>query len=110
MRLIETTCNKCGATLEIDLDNLQAYCQHCGSKLQIDIDNLDQLLLSKEKTEREKIKLLRDKNYLDYEKFKAKNEYKKQKEKRDLILVIISILLSVLFLGTMFALDILNII
>lgn len=52
MRLVQTTCNKCGAQLDIELDHLQAYCPYCGTKLLMDFDKLDRVLTEKEKTRR----------------------------------------------------------
>ncbi len=52
MRLVQTTCKKCGAQLDIDLDHLQAYCPYCGIKLLMDFDKLDKVLTEKEKTRR----------------------------------------------------------
>ena len=36
MRLIEMTCPKCGAQLQIDADKKQAFCGHCGTEILID--------------------------------------------------------------------------
>lgn len=52
MRLVQTTCNKCGAQLDIDLDHLQAYCPYCGVKLLMDFDKVDIVLTEKERTRR----------------------------------------------------------
>ena len=38
MKLINPDCKKCEATLEINLDKLQAFCPYCGSRLMIDVD------------------------------------------------------------------------
>jgi DNA-directed RNA polymerase subunit RPC12/RpoP len=55
MRLIQLTCSKCGASLNLDLDNLQAYCPYCGQKLMIDMDQMNQILTEKEKTKRQQM-------------------------------------------------------
>lgn len=52
MRLVQTTCKKCGAQLDIDLDHLQAYCPYCGVKLLMDFDKVDIVLTEKERTRR----------------------------------------------------------
>lgn len=49
MRLINLTCEKCGADLELDLDHITAYCPYCGNRLMIDVANLDKILLEREK-------------------------------------------------------------
>lgn len=54
--IIHLTCQHCGAALEIDSDNLMAYCPHCGQKLLFDVDQIGNILLEKEKTNREKEK------------------------------------------------------
>ena len=56
MKLVEMKCNNCNASLNIDLDNLQAFCPFCGQKLMIDFDQLASLLKEKEKTKQEAIK------------------------------------------------------
>ena len=53
--LINLTCTSCGASLEFNLDLLQAYCPFCGKKLMIDIDQLNSILIEKEKTKRQKM-------------------------------------------------------
>ena len=35
MKLIQLTCSKCGANLEIDPDRGQTFCQYCGAKLML---------------------------------------------------------------------------
>lgn len=49
MRLINLTCEKCGADLELDLDHITAYCPYCGNRLMIDVANIDKVLLEREK-------------------------------------------------------------
>lgn len=36
MKLIDTTCPKCGANLRVDADRQSAYCEYCGAQLLID--------------------------------------------------------------------------
>ena len=36
MKLIETTCVKCGANLRVDADRQTAFCEYCGARLLID--------------------------------------------------------------------------
>lgn len=45
-------CPNCHASLDLDLDNLQAYCPYCGTKLMLDIEQLNKILEEKEKTKR----------------------------------------------------------
>lgn len=55
--MINLTCSNCGASLEIDLDNIQVFCPHCGHKLMIPIDHLSDLLIEKEKTKRDQLQM-----------------------------------------------------
>ncbi len=57
MNLINLSCANCGASLEIDLDNIQVFCPHCGHKLMIPIDHLSDLLIEKEKTKRDQLQM-----------------------------------------------------
>ena len=36
MRIVDTTCTKCGANLHIDADRKQAFCEYCGAQILID--------------------------------------------------------------------------
>ena len=36
MKLIDTTCPKCGANLRIDTDRQSAFCEYCGAQILID--------------------------------------------------------------------------
>ena len=36
MKLIDTTCPKCGANLHIDADRQSAFCEYCGAQILID--------------------------------------------------------------------------
>ena len=50
MGLKSMKCNNCGATLELDIDNMIAYCPYCGKKLMFDIDQLDEIIKAREQT------------------------------------------------------------
>lgn len=52
MKLVELTCENCGAQLEVDLDRMIAYCPYCGQKLMINLDRMDTVLAEREKTKR----------------------------------------------------------
>ena len=56
LKLINPDCKKCEATLEINLDKLQAFCPYCGSRLMIDVDKFDSLFKEMEITKREQIR------------------------------------------------------
>ena len=53
--LTELKCNSCGATVDIDFDNLISFCPYCGAKLMIDVPSIQELLIEKEKTKQIKI-------------------------------------------------------
>ena len=36
MKLIDTTCPKCGANLRVDADRQSAFCEYCGAQLLVD--------------------------------------------------------------------------
>ena len=36
MRIVDTTCTKCGANLHIDADRKTAFCEYCGAQVLID--------------------------------------------------------------------------
>ena len=111
MRLVQTTCNKCGAQLDIDLDHLQAYCPYCGIKLLMDFNKLDRVLTEKEKTRRtiEHEEQETKRTQMAYEHETAKQEREsKQKDKewtKSNLVVLIAILLMILLMflpGLMF--------
>ena len=52
MKLVELTCENCGAQLEVDLDRKIAYCPYCRQKLMINLDRMDTVLAEREKTKR----------------------------------------------------------
>ena len=79
MKFIELTCRNCGATLEVDVDRLQAYCPYCGKKLLFDLDQMETVLSEKERTKRavEATKQAQEKT----ERIRLQNEYRaKQRE------------------------------
>lgn len=79
MKFIELTCRNCGATLEVDVDRLQAYCPYCGKKLLFDLDQMETVLSEKERTKRavEATKRAQEKT----ERIRLQNEYRaKQRE------------------------------
>lgn len=75
MHLVETTCKKCGADLEVDLDRLQAFCPYCGSKLKIDMKHMDRVLSAKEKTKRAKMynERMGQRDYYEYKTHETRN-------------------------------------
>ncbi len=78
MGFIELKCNNCGANIELDLENLQAYCPYCGQKLMLEVSSLDQVLKEREKTKQAMVKVLQAK-----EKTKQKNIEREQLNDRD---------------------------
>lgn len=56
MNLIQMKCENCGAQLNLDLDNIQAFCPYCGTKLMIDSDTLSKVLKEREKTKQIEVK------------------------------------------------------
>lgn len=106
MRLVQTTCNKCGAQLDIDLDHLQAFCPYCGDKLLIDFAKLDRVLTEKEKTKRalehDAQETKRTQMTFEHENVKQEREYKqkdKESTKQTLTtLLFLSILMLFIFL------------
>ena len=46
MKLIDTTCPKCGANLRVDADMQSAFCEYCGAELLID-DEVQHLQIDK---------------------------------------------------------------
>lgn len=49
-------CQKCGASINLDLDNLISFCPYCGSKLMVDPVAFRDVLVEKEMTKRESMK------------------------------------------------------
>ncbi|MDO4183016.1 MAG: hypothetical protein Q4E12_05360 [Coriobacteriia bacterium] len=46
-------CEKCGAHLDLDLENLVKFCPYCGNKIMLDPSALRDVLLAKEETKRQ---------------------------------------------------------
>lgn len=84
MRLVQTTCNKCGAQLDIDLDHLVAFCPYCGVRSLMDFEKIDRVLTEKEKTKRaiehDVQETKRTQMAYEYE-FKKDDSSRKQKDK-----------------------------
>jgi DNA-directed RNA polymerase subunit M/transcription elongation factor TFIIS len=56
-KFTDMTCSKCGASLHLDLDSMQAVCTHCGSSQLVDTDKFNDVLIEKEKTKRLQMEL-----------------------------------------------------
>lgn len=78
VRMVSLNCPNCGAGLDADIDNLQAFCPFCGNKLMIDVGQMDDILKEKEKTRQKGLKYQRDISAI-----KMIGEYKKEKDERD---------------------------
>ena len=52
MKLIRMECPNCKASLDINIEKLQAFCPYCGTKLLFDFEQINQILIEKEKTKR----------------------------------------------------------
>ena len=94
MRLIEMTCKQCNAQLELNLDHMQAYCPYCGAKLLVDMEHMSDVLLEREKTNRQKT--VRE---FDIQEKKLDFEQKQEEEKRNakgmtIYLVVFSIIVA----------------
>lgn len=70
MQMIDCTCKKCGASLDLDIDDIKMFCPYCGNKLMLDISSEDLVEIIKDKGEtkrkeleiqEEKISLAKDK-------------------------------------------------
>lgn len=49
MQFIDCTCKKCGASLELDIDDIKMFCPYCGNKLMLDISSEDLVEIIKDK-------------------------------------------------------------
>ena len=47
IRMVSLTCNHCGANLDTDIDNLQAFCPFCGAHLFITVSRVMDILKEK---------------------------------------------------------------
>ena len=50
MKMRSMKCNNCGASLELDIDNLISYCPFCGNKLMFDVEQIEEIIKEKERT------------------------------------------------------------
>lgn len=73
-RTISLDCSHCGASLDLDPDNLIARCPYCHHKILIDTNHLSQLLSEKERTKREQEKTERENLKYQYELEKQRME------------------------------------
>lgn len=102
MKLIDTSCPKCGAKLKIDIDKKRAKCEYCGAELIIDdevkrfkYDNAEEAGYNFEKGRQ------RAKNELKKSKIAAQKTANKQIKIKRLILlfIILAVVLSVIFVS-----------
>lgn len=78
-RTVSLDCVHCGATLELDLDNLIAKCPYCGHKILIDTTHLGQMFAEREKTKRELEKTNQEKERTERENLRYQYELEKQR-------------------------------
>ena len=90
-------CSNCGATVDMDFDNMFTYCPYCQAKLMIDIENMEKIIAEREATKRAQ------------EETKQKEiefEYKNKENKRSLISnnfpIIIAFLIILLLFGSLY--------
>ncbi len=102
MKLIDTSCPKCGAKLKIDIDKKRAKCEYCGAELIIDdevrrfkYDNAEEAGYNFEKGRQ------RAKNELKKSKIAAQKTANKQAKTKRLIIgfIIFAVILSAIFIG-----------
>lgn len=72
MDILNVKCSGCGASVEVDLDNLKAFCPYCGSKLQMNIEDLSSVLIKREETKQKKEEL----------EYQERKEIRERKEER----------------------------
>ena len=99
-------CEHCGASLNLNTDNLIAFCPYCGHKIIIDIGQLGDLLTEKERTkreeqityrEKEKTERQRQQQSFELEKRRIEIEAKEREEKREWIILAICAVAFILF-------------
>lgn len=78
-KTISLECSHCGASLDLDLDNLIAKCPYCGHKILIDTTYLGQMYAEREKTKREIEKTNREKEKTEREIIKRQYELERQR-------------------------------
>ena len=59
-------CSNCGATVDMDFDNMFTYCPYCQSKLMIDIENMEKIIAEREATKRAQEETKQKKIEFDY--------------------------------------------
>ena len=74
--LIETECFHCGASLNVDLDNLVSTCPYCDQKVLINPDAYKDIIAEHEATKREEMRIAHEKEQL-----RAKKEEKEKRKK-----------------------------
>lgn len=105
-RTISLDCSNCGASLELDPDNLIARCPYCNHKILLDTNHLGQLITERGRIRREEEKTLREKEITERENLKYQFELEKQRieiqakeraEKRMHIALIALLIFTILF-------------
>lgn len=82
MQMIDCTCKKCGASLELDIDDIKMFCPYCGDKLMFDISSEDlvEIIKEKEETKRKEMDILeqqrKDREASEKEALDKKNAFK----------------------------------
>ncbi len=99
MNIVSVKCPNCGASIDLDPDNLSNYCAKCGAKLMLDIEQIQELLIAKEETRRKQIESDKE---IELQKIKQE-EYiidKKIEHKHAMSVIMIPVgILLLLFLG-----------
>lgn len=105
-RTISLDCSNCGASLELDPDNLIARCPYCNHKILLDTNHLGQLITERGRIRREEEKTLREKEITERENLKYQFELEKQRmeiqakeraEKRMHIALIALLIFTIIF-------------
>lgn len=78
MQMIDCTCKKCGASLELDIDDIKMFCPYCGNKLMLDISSEDLVEIIKDKgeTKRKELEIEEKKIQIEAEKQDTINDIK----------------------------------
>lgn len=78
MQMIDCTCKKCGASLELDIDDIKMFCPYCGNKLMLDISSEDLVEIIKDKgeTKRKELEIEEKKIQIEAEKQDNINDIK----------------------------------
>ena len=75
VRMINLTCTNCGASLDVDLDNMIVYCPFCGQKLMIDADQLSNIIEQKELTKRKDLEYKHEKDMAEMKQKQSKSDF-----------------------------------